>query len=77
MNFSFPDKFYPWLPFLTLLRRELLRIWRVAIQTLITPIITAALYLFVFGATLGDRIPHRGNSLHWPGPVRPKSTYRR
>ena len=56
MNFSFPDKFYPWLPFFTLLRRELLRIWRVAIQTLITPIITAALYLFVFGATLGDRI---------------------
>lgn len=49
-------QFYPWLPFVTLLRKEILRFWRVASQTLLTPIITASLYLFVFGATLGDRL---------------------
>lgn len=49
-------KYYPWLPFITLLRKEILRFWRVASQTLLTPIITASLYLFVFGATLGERL---------------------
>ncbi len=48
--------FRPWLPFLTLLEKEVRRFLRVASQTLLTPIITAALYLFVFGATLGQRI---------------------
>ena len=32
------------------------RFLRVASQTLVTPVITAALYLFIFGATLGERI---------------------
>jgi ABC-2 type transport system permease protein len=48
--------YHPWLPFLTLLRKEILRFWRVSSQTLLTPIITASLYLFVFGATLGQRL---------------------
>jgi len=48
--------FHPWLPFVTLLRKEVLRFWRVASQTILTPIITASLYLFVFGATLGERL---------------------
>lgn len=48
--------FIPWLPFFTLLQKEVRRFLRVASQTLLTPIITASLYLFVFGATLGDRI---------------------
>lgn len=51
-----PEHTHRWLPFLTLFKKELLRIWRVAIQTLLTPIITASLYLFVFGATLGERL---------------------
>ncbi len=50
------DQFNSWLPFITLLRKEILRFWRVATQTLLAPIVTAALYLFVFGATLGDRL---------------------
>lgn len=50
------DIFYPWLPFATLLRKEVLRFWRVSTQTLLTPIVTASLYLFVFGATLGERL---------------------
>ena len=49
-------RFYPWLPFVTLLRKEVLRFWRVSTQTLLTPIVTASLYLFVFGATLGERL---------------------
>ncbi len=50
------NKFYSWLPFVTLLRKEVLRFTRVSTQTLLTPIVTASLYLFVFGATLGDRL---------------------
>jgi len=48
--------FVSWLPFYTLLKKEVLRFLRVFAQTLVTPVITASLYLFVFGATLGDRI---------------------
>jgi len=48
--------YLPWLPFYTLLQKEVRRFLRVASQTVMTPIITASLYLFVFGATLGDRI---------------------
>ena len=48
--------YIPWLPFFTLLQKEIRRFLRVASQTLLTPIITASLYLFVFGATLGERI---------------------
>ncbi len=51
-----PVVFIPWLPFYTLLQKEVRRFLRVASQTLVTPVITASLYLFVFGATLGDRI---------------------
>ncbi len=50
-----PD-YYAWLPFFTLFRKEVLRFWRVARQTILTPIVTASLYLFVFGATLGQRL---------------------
>lgn len=49
-------EFHGWLPFLTLLRKEVLRFSRVSTQTLLTPIVTASLYLFVFGATLGQRL---------------------
>lgn len=49
-------EYYGWLPFFTLLRKEVLRFWRVSTQTVLTPIVTASLYLFVFGATLGERL---------------------
>ncbi len=49
-------EFTPWLPFYTLFQKEVRRFLRVASQTLVTPVITAALYLFIFGATLGTRI---------------------
>ncbi len=56
METNSKNKFYPWLPFTTLLRKEILRFWRVATQTLLAPIVTASLYLFIFGATLGQRL---------------------
>jgi len=49
-------RYSPLLPFVTLVRREIYRFFKVSVQTLLTPIITASLYLFVFGATLGDRL---------------------
>jgi ABC-2 type transport system permease protein len=51
-----PDRFVAWLPFATLLQKEIRRFLRVSFQTLLAPIVTASLYLFVFGATLGERI---------------------
>ena len=56
MNSNRKQPFLPWLPFLALLQKEIRRFLRVASQTLVTPVITASLYLFIFGATLGERI---------------------
>ncbi|PLX92823.1 MAG: ABC transporter [Desulfuromonas sp.] len=50
------QRYRPWLPFWALLKKEIHRFCRVYTQTLITPVIIASLYLFVFGATLGNRI---------------------
>ncbi|MCF8191502.1 MAG: ABC transporter permease [Burkholderiales bacterium] len=40
----------------TLFVKELLRFWKVAFQTLAAPVLTAALYLFIFGHVLEDRL---------------------
>ena len=56
MNQTPTPPFIAWLPFYTLLQKEIRRFLRVASQTLVTPVITASLYLFIFGATLGERI---------------------
>lgn len=45
-----------WQPFWTLTNKEVRRFLRVSSQTLLAPIVSASLYLFVFGATLGERI---------------------
>jgi len=44
------------LPFFTLLKKELLRIFSVTVQTLIVPVTTVTLYLLVFGVSLGQRV---------------------
>ncbi len=49
-------EFNPILPFYTLLKREILRFLSVAAQTMVTPVITASLYLLIFGVSLGSRI---------------------
>ncbi len=50
------EEFSPYLPFYTLLKKEILRFLSVSVQTILTPIITASLYLFIFGLSLGSRI---------------------
>lgn len=42
----------PW----TLLKKELLRFWRVLFQTVASPVITALLYLLIFSHVLADRV---------------------
>lgn len=39
-----------------MLRREVTRTFRVVIQTLVAPVISAALYIFIFGTVIGTRI---------------------
>jgi len=45
-----------WLGFYTLIRREVIRTKRLLGQVLITPLVTASLYIFVFGFILGSNI---------------------
>lgn len=45
-----------WVGLWTLIVREVKRMLRVAVQTLLTPWITATLYVFIFGSVVGSRI---------------------
>ncbi|MEX0917923.1 MAG: ABC transporter permease [Candidatus Paceibacterota bacterium] len=45
-----------WIGLYTILRREVVRTFRVITQTLIAPAISAALYIFIFGTVIGTRI---------------------
>lgn len=45
------------IPFQTLVRREVERFWRVSTQTLFAPAMSATLYLFIFGYSLGSQFP--------------------
>lgn len=45
-----------WIGLYTMLRREVKRTLRVVIQTLVAPVVSAALYIFIFGSVIGSRI---------------------
>lgn len=45
-----------WIGIGTFARREISRTFRVVIQTLIAPVISAALYIFIFGTVIGSKI---------------------
>lgn len=47
-------------PFRTLLRREIHRFFKVATQTVLTPMINSSLYLLIFGISLGPSIKIEG-----------------
>ncbi len=49
-------EFNPSLPFFTLLKKEILRFMAVWSQTLLAPVVTATLYLLIFGVGLGSRV---------------------
>jgi len=40
----------------TLFRKEILRFWKVAFQTVAAPVLTAVLYLLIFGHVMQDRV---------------------
>lgn len=45
-----------WIGLGTMMRREVKRTFRVAVQTLVAPAVSAALYIFIFGSVIGTRI---------------------
>ena len=45
-----------WIGLHTMLKREVRRTFRVAVQTLVAPIISASLYIFIFGIVIGTQI---------------------
>ncbi len=45
-----------WFGAWTLFRKEILRFWGIAGQTIVSPILTTMLYFLVFGYSLGDRL---------------------
>ncbi len=45
-----------WIGLYTMVRREVKRTMRVVVQTLIAPVVSAALYIFIFGTVIGSQI---------------------
>jgi ABC-2 type transport system permease protein len=45
-----------WIGLYTMVRREVRRTLRVVIQTLVAPVVSAALYIFIFGTVIGSQI---------------------
>ncbi len=50
------EKKLGWFQFQTLMEREVRRFLKVAVQTVITPLVNSALYLLIFGVSLGAHI---------------------
>ena len=45
-----------WIGIYTFIRREIMRMMRVLVQTIISPLISATLYIFIFGFVIGSKI---------------------
>lgn len=45
-----------WFGAWTLFKKELMRFWSIAGQTIVSPVVTTMLYFLVFGYSLGDRL---------------------
>jgi ABC-2 type transport system permease protein len=45
-----------WIGIYTMIRREIERTMRVVVQTLVSPVISATLYIFIFGHVIGTKI---------------------
>lgn len=50
-----------WAPFISLLKKELKRFWRVIGQTIFIPLINSTLYMMIFGVSLGNIITVEGH----------------
>jgi ABC-2 type transport system permease protein len=49
-----------WIGLWTMVRREIQRLWRVPIQAVVAPLISALLFIFIFGFVVGGRISSIG-----------------
>lgn len=47
-----------WIGLYTMVRKEVERTMRVKVQTLVSPVMSAALYIFIFGKIIGTKIEH-------------------
>ena len=52
-NKTIPAKELRFTPFYALLKKEIMRFWKVVGQTVFTPLVNASLYLLIFGVSLG------------------------
>ena len=45
-----------WVSFYTMLRKDVVRMFRIWVQTFLPSVITSSLYFLIFGTVLGSRI---------------------
>jgi ABC-2 type transport system permease protein len=50
------DNYHKWTAFYTMLRKDVVRIFRIWVQTFLPSVVTSVLYFAVFGTVLGSRI---------------------
>lgn len=50
------DNYHKWIAFYTMLRKDVVRIFRIWAQTFLPSIVTSVLYFLIFGTVLGSRI---------------------
>jgi len=50
------DAYHKWIAFYTMLRKDMVRIFRIWVQTFLPSVMTSVLYFAIFGSVLGSRI---------------------
>jgi ABC-2 type transport system permease protein len=50
------DTYHQWTAFYTMMRKDVVRIFRIWVQTFLPSVITSGLYFLIFGSVLGNRI---------------------
>ena len=50
------DAYHKWIAFYTMMRKDVVRIFRIWVQTFLPSVITSVLYFLIFGTVLGSRI---------------------
>jgi ABC-2 type transport system permease protein len=50
------DNYHKWTAFYTMLRKDVVRLFRIWVQTFLPSVITSCLYFLIFGTVLGSRI---------------------
>jgi ABC-2 type transport system permease protein len=50
------DHYHQWIAFYTMLRKDVVRIFRIWVQTFLPSVMTSVLYFAIFGSVLGSRI---------------------